>query len=690
MAEGSLAKTNPERSNFDLRLQFYCCIIQKVDEFLEAIRVKRFQDPERPLVLIGHSLGGLLIEQALVNAHNNPKYTHIKDATTQRRESQTVDIRERYFEDRQGRQIADVSCPFKIVSDKSANFGTLPEDVENVVKLTGGHSDICKSDPANETDADNLEIAACNIQELYDIALRESELAKSKLRMKLQGAQSIPGAAKAHGFRYSVVSPHEDTFDWIFDGNQDSGPLSNHLSSMLLKGDENENFREWFRKNSFEEWMRSKTSDDGIEGNGNKKNVYWIVGRAGSGKLTLMKHIFQHPRTDQSLSLWTETSQLLKAGYFFEREHSSEKHLLQTLLHQILSHDESIIHKVYKELWEQFARFRDIREKRPGRHASTGSHSEFIGFEKMGIDSNILGVDDLFGALMRAVELISATTKLFFLTDGLDEIVGVCDDLDEDQRTAYEMCQSLSQRITEIAKNKDIKICVSSRPHLGFEDEEGTKGLSEAFFGGSDRARDHALRIDPQPAKEICRDIKDKASGMFLWVSIVVKLLIDGVNNRNRLPELKGKVQTLPKELTRENGLYMQMLKGVGRGQLAERARIITILLRSFLMQIALSPLLLDFAEEEGGIEDLIDERQLGKFDAKNSLQRVKDRLKSCCGGLFEVRKINPTSQTGSEQGFYNDSIVDAVHGTVWEFLIEQVAIEGIANIHPWSLCLVL
>jgi alpha-beta hydrolase superfamily lysophospholipase len=55
--------------------------VQKADEFLERIRVKRIEDPKRPLVLIGHSLGGLLLEQALVNAHNNPKYTHIKDAT---------------------------------------------------------------------------------------------------------------------------------------------------------------------------------------------------------------------------------------------------------------------------------------------------------------------------------------------------------------------------------------------------------------------------------------------------------------------------------------------------------------------------------------------------------------------------------------------------------------------------------
>ena len=53
--------------------------VDKANELLNAIRVKRDDDEEtKPLLLLGHSLGGLLIRQALVNAHNNPKYTPIK------------------------------------------------------------------------------------------------------------------------------------------------------------------------------------------------------------------------------------------------------------------------------------------------------------------------------------------------------------------------------------------------------------------------------------------------------------------------------------------------------------------------------------------------------------------------------------------------------------------------------------
>lgn len=56
--------------------------IGRANGLLEAIRIKRDETESRPILLFGHSMGGLLIKQALINAHNNPKYTPIKDATT--------------------------------------------------------------------------------------------------------------------------------------------------------------------------------------------------------------------------------------------------------------------------------------------------------------------------------------------------------------------------------------------------------------------------------------------------------------------------------------------------------------------------------------------------------------------------------------------------------------------------------
>jgi pimeloyl-ACP methyl ester carboxylesterase len=49
-------------------------------QLLDAIFTERKQCPTRPIILIGHSLGGLLIEQAIINAYQSHRYRPIKDA----------------------------------------------------------------------------------------------------------------------------------------------------------------------------------------------------------------------------------------------------------------------------------------------------------------------------------------------------------------------------------------------------------------------------------------------------------------------------------------------------------------------------------------------------------------------------------------------------------------------------------
>ena len=55
--------------------------IDEANQFLVCLRLERRKDPKRPLLLLGHSLGGILIKQALVNAFNDPIYRDIQEAT---------------------------------------------------------------------------------------------------------------------------------------------------------------------------------------------------------------------------------------------------------------------------------------------------------------------------------------------------------------------------------------------------------------------------------------------------------------------------------------------------------------------------------------------------------------------------------------------------------------------------------
>ena len=55
--------------------------IDKANDLLYSIEIEREDHPDRPLILMGHSMGGILIEQALINANANPRYEKIYKAT---------------------------------------------------------------------------------------------------------------------------------------------------------------------------------------------------------------------------------------------------------------------------------------------------------------------------------------------------------------------------------------------------------------------------------------------------------------------------------------------------------------------------------------------------------------------------------------------------------------------------------
>ncbi|KAH7317217.1 hypothetical protein BKA65DRAFT_111198 [Rhexocercosporidium sp. MPI-PUGE-AT-0058] len=187
--------------------------IGKANELLEAIRIERDDMESRPILFLGHSMGGLLIKQALINAHHNPKYTPIKDATTGlaffatphrggdwmlvslggvvariatavglqkgddvletlKNGSIFSEIMQEHW--RQQLLKYDIISFWgaldNIVPAESARFG-MPGDHENVVKLNADHNGVCKFGPTLE-DQDNFKLVRGNIKDLYKNALK--------------------------------------------------------------------------------------------------------------------------------------------------------------------------------------------------------------------------------------------------------------------------------------------------------------------------------------------------------------------------------------------------------------------------------------------------------------------------------------------------------------------------------------
>jgi len=88
-----------------------------------------------------------------------------------------------------------------------------------------------------------------------------------------------------------VAEAHRKTFEWIFD-SQDSNKVGS-------------NFLQWLK-------------DD-------NEIIYWINGKAESGKSALMRFIHDHKKTVEQLQVWVGGKPLTMAGFFFWTSGSYEQ-----------------------------------------------------------------------------------------------------------------------------------------------------------------------------------------------------------------------------------------------------------------------------------------------------------------------------------------------------------------------------
>ena len=105
-----------------------------------------------------------------------------------------------------------------------------------------------------------------------------------------------------------IREAHEKTFQWIYEP---------HESDTTD--------RRW---DSFVHWLE------------NGQQTYWINGKAGSGKSTLMSYIYQDDRTAASLKVWSGSKDIFTPGFFFwnagEGLEKSSEGLLRSLIYQLL------------------------------------------------------------------------------------------------------------------------------------------------------------------------------------------------------------------------------------------------------------------------------------------------------------------------------------------------------------------
>lgn len=394
--------------------------------------------------------------------------------------------------------------------------------------------------------------------------------------------------------RTRIRDAHLNTFEWLFDETISNDTVSGaeHMVSLL-------------------DWLKTKTG------------VYWLGGKAGSGKSTLMKFLDGHEKTRSALRYWAGSKTLVTASFFFWNlgvdMQKSQEGLLQTLLYHVLRQVPSLIRIVCPVHWNN------------------------DGFEQPEWTRR-----EILKTLHELRKQTFDTTRFCFFIDGLDEYEGAHGDVIE--------------LINSFTSAEDIKIVISSRPWDVFEDAYGRNSGQSlrlqdltrndiACFVRDNLEKDQnfrQLKLKDRRYEDFVQEIVERASGVFLWVFLVVRSLRRGFSNADTVSELQERLRVLPTELEVYFGHMMSTVEKVYHKQAAR------LLLICFHAPKALTVMTASKFDEEDISFGLATKSQ--PLDAYGYTQRVEiasRRIKARCTDLLEVR--------GNRVNF--------LHRTVYEFL---------------------
>ncbi|KAF8855734.1 hypothetical protein BDZ45DRAFT_746174 [Acephala macrosclerotiorum] len=138
-----------------------------------------------------------------------------------------------------------------------------------------------------------------------------------------------------------------------------------------------------------------------------RNGIYWIQGKAASGKSTLMLFIQQNDLTQRNLELWSGHLELVVAAFFFWNsgvpEESSQRGLLRSLLFNLLQKRRNFISQVFPEEWD--------------------NKSELAAHD-LAISTISWSLAQLQRAFARLIAHASQKLRMSFFVDGLDEYDG--------------------------------------------------------------------------------------------------------------------------------------------------------------------------------------------------------------------------------------------------------------------------
>ncbi|KAF1952962.1 hypothetical protein CC80DRAFT_571391 [Byssothecium circinans] len=346
------------------------------------------------------------------------------------------------------------------------------------------------------------------------------------------------------------------------------------------------------------------------------------------GKSTLMKFIYEDKRTTESLKRWAGQKNLHTASYYFWNQGTDMQKtgvgLFQSLLYQILRSSPDLIipactAHLHHELWE------------------------------------MMELKEIFHRIAQQTEL---DTKYCFFVTGLDEYDG-------EEKDVIDLLETLSV-------SKDVKICASSRPGRLYEAilRSRDRKLDVAHFTKEDMQRYVKTHLQKSEnwkklivgnqgqGQNIINDISARASGVWLWVSLITDDIVKEADKNEDISTLRRIVDDFPDEL---HGYFERIIRKVPKRHREDMARIFLIAVEALhpLPLYAFALLATERKNVNYAIEASISAIQ--EKDIEKDYPTLKSRIRNRCSDLLVV------DDTGSQ--VFLGLEVDFLHRTVRDFL---------------------
>ncbi|SCV27645.1 related to small s protein [Fusarium fujikuroi] len=425
-----------------------------------------------------------------------------------------------------------------------------------------------------------------------------------------------------------IDDAHNDTLAWTLDPseNGDKSSDSTHRNESA--------------SNAFSSWLR-----------GSGESIFWISGKAGSGKSTMMKWLSRQSQIQQALKYWAGGSILLRCHHFFSVEGGNflqkpREGMLRSIIVQLLRAQPSLAAVVYPELFT------------PERLSAPIDSAKF--------PMNHLSWSGLLNAVQKIIAHAGKSDwKICMFIDGLDEYrnikredryteaeLDMLNDGDDSGNYGRDVETPISTDQREIVElllailKPWVRLCMSSRelnifestlakfPRLRMQEHNKADILKYTW---SKLSRPEWDQVDKT---SFVQEVVDMSCGVFLWVRLVVDILIDSRSNGDTAKQLREELRKTPVQLCGPKGLYMKMMSMVRHDYLQESARIFQLVLgANNPLDLETAYFSLSFFEGDKpnfqpalSMETSVKE-SLDMSDVNAAFRR---KIKSRCGGLLD------------------------------------------------------